>query len=84
MLRVTLTSGSVVGRCAEVSSKNHIPDCWYEPALDCGLPTLFARPDEAWRRFISNIKESGFLTHLLTHSMNVAYGYGLRLGFSPF
>ena len=32
--------------------------------------------------FISNIKESGFLSHLLLQPMNVAHGYGLRSGFS--
>ena len=36
----------------------------------------------ACRRFISNIKESGFLSHLLPQPTNVAHGYGLRSGFS--
>ena len=59
------------------------PDCSYESALvSCGLPTLLARRDEACRRFISNIKESGFLVHLLPQPTNVAHGYGLRSGFS--
>ena len=59
------------------------PDCSYESALvRCGLPTLLSRRDEACRRFISNIKESGFLSHLLPQPTNVAHGYGLRSGFS--
>ena len=59
------------------------PDCSYESALvRCGLPTLFSRRDEACRRFISKIKESGFLSHLLPQPANVAHGYGLRSGFS--
>ena len=59
------------------------PDCFYESALvSCGLPTLLARRDEACRRFISNIKESGFLAHLLPQPTNVAHGYGSRSGFS--
>ena len=54
------------------------PDCSYESALvRFGLPTL-----EACRRFISNIKESGFLSHLLPQPTNVAHGYRLRSGFS--
>ena len=58
------------------------PDCSYESALvRCGLPTLLSRPDEACRRFISNIKESGFLSHLLPQPTNVSHGYGLRSGF---
>ena len=58
------------------------PDCSYESALvRCGLPTLLSRRDEACRRFISNIKESGFLSHLLPQPTNVAHGYGLRSGF---
>ena len=60
-----------------------LPDCSYESALvSCGLPTLLARRDEACRRFISNIKESGFLSHLLPQPTNVVHGYGLRSGFS--
>ena len=48
------------------------PDCSYESALvRCGLPTLLSRRDEACRRFISNIKESGFLSHLLPQPTNV-------------
>ena len=59
------------------------PDCSYESALvRCGLPTLLSRRDEACRRFISNIKESRFLSHLLPQPTNVAHGYGLRSGFS--
>ena len=59
------------------------PDCSYESALvNCGLPKLLARRDEACRCFISNIKESGFLAHLLPQPTNVAHGYGLRSGFS--
>ena len=59
------------------------PDCSYESALvRCGLPTLLSCRDEACRRFISNIKESGFLSHLLPQPTNVAHGYGLRSGFS--
>lgn len=59
------------------------PDCSYEFAIvSCGLPTQLARRDEACRRFISNIKESGFLAHLLPQPTNVAHGYGLRSGFS--
>ena len=59
------------------------PDCSYESALvRCDLPTLLSRRDEACRRFISNIKESGFLSHLLPQPTNVAHGYGLRSGFS--
>ena len=55
------------------------PDCSYESALvNCGLPKLLARRDEACRCFISNIKESGFLAHLLPQPMNVTHGYGLR------
>ena len=50
--------------------------------MRCGLPTLLARRDEACRRFISNIKESGFLVHLLPQPTNVAHGYGLRSDFS--
>lgn len=50
--------------------------------MKCGLPTLLARPDEAYRRFISNIKESGFLELLLPQPTIVAHGYGLRSGFS--
>ena len=43
-----------------------LPDCSYELVLvSCGLPTLLVRRDEACRRFISNIKESGFLFHLV-------------------
>ena len=58
-------------------------DCSNESALvRCGLPTLLSRRDEACRRFISNIKESGFLSHLLPQPTNVAHGYGLRSGFS--
>ena len=60
------------------------PDCSYESALvNCGLPKLLARRDEACRCFISNIKESGFLAHLLPQPTNVAHGYRLRSGFSP-
>ena len=60
------------------------PDCSYESTLvRCvRLPTLLLRRDEACRRFIPNIKESGFLSHLLPQPMNVAHGYGLRSGFS--
>ena len=59
------------------------PDCSYESVLvRCGLPTLLSRRDEAGRHFISNIKESGFLSHLLPQPTNVAHGYGLRSGFS--
>ena len=59
------------------------PDFFYESALvRCGLPTLLWCLDEACRRFISNIKESGFLSHLLPQLTNVAHGYGLRSGFS--
>ena len=59
------------------------PYCSYESALVCcSLPTLLLRRDEACRRFISNIKESGFLSHLLLQPTNVAHGYGLRSGFS--
>ena len=59
------------------------PDCSYESELvRCGLPTLFSRRDEACTRFISNIKETGFLSHLLPQPTNVAHGYGLRSGFS--
>ena len=58
------------------------PDCSYESALvRCGLPTLLSRRDEACRRFISNIKESGFLSHLLPQPTNVAHWCGLRSGF---
>ena len=58
------------------------PDCSYESAfVSCGLSTLLARRDEACRRFISNIKESGFLVHLLPQPTNVTHGYGLRSGF---
>ena len=49
-------------------SKNHIswPDCSYKPVLvNCGLPTLLARHDKACWCFITNIKESGSLAHLL-------------------
>ena len=46
------------------------PDCFYESALvNCGLPMLLARCDEASRRLISNIKESGFLAHALVISL---------------
>ena len=61
------------------------PDCSYGSALvRCGLPPLLSRRDEACRRFISNIKESAFLSHLLPQPTNVAHGYtyGLRSGFS--
>ena len=59
------------------------PDCSYEAALvRCGLSTLLSCHDEACRHFISNIKESGFLSHLLLQPTNVAHGYGLRSGFS--
>ena len=58
------------------------PDCSYESALvRCGLPTLLSPRDEACRRFISNIKESGFLSHLLPQPTNVAHWCGLRSGF---
>ena len=61
------------------------PDCSYESALvRCGLPTLLSRRDEACRHFIPNIKESGFLSHLLPQPTNVAHGYGLRSGFSHY
>ena len=61
------------------------PDCFYESALvSCGLSTLLARCEDACRRFISNIKESGFLAHLLPQPTSVAHGYGLRSGFFPF
>ena len=50
--------------------------------LNCGLPTLLARRYEAYRRFISNIKESGFLAYLLPQPTIVAHGYGLRSVFS--
>ena len=59
------------------------PDCSYEsPLLNCGLPTLLARRDEACWRFIANTKEFGSLAHLLPQPTNVAQGYGLRSGFS--
>ena len=59
------------------------PDCSYESELvRCGLPTLLSRRDEACTRFISNIKETGFLSHLLPQPTNVAHGYGLGSGFS--
>ena len=55
------------------------PDCSYESALvGCGLPTLLSRRGEACGRFISNVKESGFLSHLLPQPTNVAHGYGLN------
>ena len=61
------------------------PDCSYESELvRCGLPTLLSRRDEACTRFISNIKETGFLSHL-PQPTNVAHGYAhgwLRSGFS--
>lgn len=68
----------------QISARRIIfPDCSYESALvSCGLPTLLARRDEACRHFISNIKESGFLAHLLPQPTNVAHGYGLKSGFS--
>ena len=51
------------------------PDCSYESALvRCGLPTLLSRRDEACRRFISNIKESGFLSHPLPRMSLMATG----------
>ena len=50
--------------------------------MRCGLPTLLLRRDEACRHFISNIKESGFLSHLLPQPTNVTHGYGLRSGLS--
>ena len=60
-----------------------LPDCSYDSALvSCGLSTLLARREDACRRFISNIKESGFLAHLLPQPTSVAHGYGLRSGFS--
>ena len=60
-----------------------LPDYSYESALvSCGLPTLLALRDEACRRFISNIKESGILSHLLPQPTNVVHEYGLRSGFS--
>ena len=82
---VTQLSGSK--KLAESVQKSALgiifPDCSYESALvRCGLPTLLSRRDEACRRFISNIKESGFLSHLLPQPTNVAHGYGLRSGFS--
>ena len=53
------------------------PDCSYESApVRFDLPTLLSRRDKACRRFISNIKESGFLSHLLPQPTNVAHGYG--------
>ena len=59
------------------------PDCSYESELvRCGLPTLLSCRDEACTRFICNIKETGFLSHLLPQPTNVAHGYGLRSGFS--
>ena len=61
------------------------PDCSYESAhVRYGLPTLLSRRDayEACRRFISNIEESRFLSHLLLQPTNVSHGYGLRSGFS--
>ena len=59
------------------------PDCSYESALmSCGLPTLLAHCDEARRRFISNIKESGLLAHRLPQPTDVAHGYGSKSGFS--
>ena len=59
------------------------PDCSYELALmRCGLSTLLSRCDEACRHFISNIKESRFLSHLLPQPTNVTHGYGLRSSFS--
>ena len=58
------------------------PDCSYESELvRYGLPTLLSRRDEACTRFISNIKETGFLSHL-PQPTNAAHGYGLRSGFS--
>ena len=82
--RITRMSRLVDGERAEVCTKNMIlPDCSYESALvSCGLSTLLVRREDACRRFISNIKESGFLTHLLPQPTNVAHGYGLRSGFS--
>ena len=80
---VTQLSGSIGGKRAEVCTRIIFPDCSYESALvHCGSPTLLSRRDEACRRFISNIKESGFLSHLLPQPTNVTHGYGLRLGFS--
>ena len=43
---------------------------------------LLARRDEACRCFISNVKESGLLVHLLPQPTNVTHGYGLRSGFA--
>ena len=59
------------------------PDCSYELALvSCGLPTLLVHLDEPCRHFISNIKESGFLAHLLPQHTNVAHGSLMGTGFS--
>ena len=81
---VTELSGSIGGKRAVKSALGIIfPDCSYESALvRCSLPTLLSRRDEACRRFIFNIKESGFLSHLLPQPTNIACGYGLRSGFS--
>ena len=50
------------------------PDCSYESALvNSGLLMLLARCDEACKHFMSNVKESGFLAHLLPQLTNVAH-----------
>ena len=59
------------------------PDFSYEsPLVNCGLPTVLVRHNEACRPFTSNIKESSVLAHLLQQLTNVAQGCRLRSCFS--
>ena len=59
------------------------PDFSYEsPLVNCGLPTVLVRRNEACRRFTSNIKGSSVLAHLLQQPTNVTQGCRLRSCFS--
>ena len=60
------------------------PDCSYESELvRYGLPTLLSRRDEACTRFISNIKESGFLS-LAAAAHECRSWVRVEVGFFPF
>ena len=53
----------------------------YEEALrSAGVTTLTAHRDHICKRFIQNIKTSGFLYNLLPNITEVSYGYTLRSG----
>ena len=57
------------------------PGAPYDEALrSAGVTTLTARRDDRCKRFMRNIKTSGFLSNLLPTITEVSHGYTLRSG----